>query len=530
MSYRDIRGHIEALEKENLLYRIKREINKNTELHPLVRWQYRGGLPDEARKAFLFENVVDSKGKRYEIPVGVAVYAGSKRIYAIGLDCEVNEIPIKWEKALSNPIEAVVVSSGPVHEEIHTGEELRKEGGGLDEFPVPISTPGFDNAPYLTAGNLVTKDPETRVRNVGNYRAQIKARGKVGIFWGSLGQDAYIHWLKCKEKGVKVLEAALIIGAPPVVGYTAAQKVARGVDEFSISGALAGNPLHLVKCKTVDIEVPADAEIVFEGVIPTDYLEPEGPFGESHGHMNPRILNPYFEVTAITHRKKPIFTSWISQLTPSESSIIKKCSYDYLFYRYLKNERRVHSVSRVVMHEPMTNLRKVIIVQLDKPTQAETWRALQATITRDPGVGKIVIAVDKDIDPDNLDAVFWAMAFRMNPIRDVRIIDHRLPSTGPPFKIGEFLAEMSRTDDSALLMDATLKEPYPPVSLPKKEYMERAKEIWEELGFPKITPQNPWFGYSLGQWDDEVEEEARLAVQGEHYITGAKLAGRKVKV
>ena len=177
--YRDLREHVEALEKNNKLVRIKREINKDTELMPLVRWQFRG-LPEEERKAFLFENVTDANGKRYGVPVLVASNAASRDVYAIGLMCKPEEIPEKWAEARRCPIEPRIVNDGPVHEEIHIGEKLL-EHEGLSEFPVPISTPGFDNAPYITAGNWVTKDPDTGIRNVGTYRGMIKSQTRTGI-------------------------------------------------------------------------------------------------------------------------------------------------------------------------------------------------------------------------------------------------------------------------------------------------------------------------------------------------------------
>jgi 4-hydroxy-3-polyprenylbenzoate decarboxylase len=142
-------------------------------------------------------------------------------------------------------------------------------------------------------------------------------------------------------------------------------------------------------------------------------------------------------------------------------------------------------------------------------------------------VGKIIIAVSEDIDPSNLDAVLWSLAYRMRPAEDTAIVKNRNKAHGPPFDMSG--KRITGAIDSALLIDATLKEPFPPVSLPKKEYMERAKGIWEELGLPALKPQSPWYGYSLGQWSEELEEEGRLAVEGKYYLTGEKLKQRKVR-
>jgi len=530
--YKDLQEHLVVLEEKGLLVRVKREMNKDTEIHPLVRWQYRGGIPDQERKAFLFENVIDAKGKKYSIPVAVGALAGSSAIYCTGMNCNPEDVPGVWEKATANLIEPVMVEHGASQEEIHMGDELLKEGGGFDELPIPISTPGWDNAPYTTCSHWFTKDPETGILNVGNYRGQIKGRAKVGIFPCGLGQDVFVHWEKCKKLG-KPLEAALVIGAPPAVSYAAVQKLPYGVNEVAVAGGLVGEPIRMVKCKTVDLEVPAEAEVVIEGLISTEYLEPEGPFGESHGYMHPRQLNPFMEVTAITHKKNPVLVSFISQVTPSESSVIKKLGYEPLFFDYLKNQLRIKSVTRVVMHEPLTNLRKLIVIQMNNPSEVDIWRALHGTATFHQGVGKIVVAVDQDIDPENMDAVFWAMCYRMKPHQDIEVIRGMVKGHAPPFSgASDSIDKAGYSDpanESSLLINAVLKQPFPPISLPKKEYMENAKKIWEELGLPELKPASPWYGYSLGQWDEELEAEADLAVRGEHYKTGDKLNAMQVK-
>jgi 4-hydroxy-3-polyprenylbenzoate decarboxylase len=531
--YRDLHEHLELLEWKGLLIRVTREINKDTELHPLVRWQYRGGIAEEDRKAFLFENVTDAKGRKYDIPVVVGALAANPEIYCTGIGCSREEVGEIWEKALASPIASVTVDKAPAQEVVIMGDDLDKEGNGTDRFPIPISTPGFDNAPYSTCSHWLTKDSEAGIRNVGNYRGQMKGRRRVGLFPSGLGQDIQVHWEKCKAKGVP-LEAALVIGAPPVVSYASVQKVPRGVDEIAVAGGLIGEPIPVVKCKTVDIEVPADAEIVIEGKISTDFLEPEGPFGESHGYMHPRQINPYMDVTCITHKRNPIFVSWISQVTPSESSVVKKVGYEPMFLNHLKNACSIKTINRVVLHEPLTNLRKFLIIQMDKPSESEVWRALFSATSFHQGVGKIVVTVDMDIDPENLDAVVWAMCYRMRPHLDVQIARGFEKGHAPPFVGASETTDIASLHDpaneSALLINAILKEPYPPISLPKKEYMENAKRIWEELGLPELTPQAPWYGYSLGQWDEELEKEAERAVRGDYFITGDSQTKLRVKV
>jgi len=535
MAYSDIHEHLKRLEASGLLRRIDRRINKDTELHPLVRWQYRGGMAEEDRKAWLFENVTDAKGRSYKFPVVVGALAGNRAIYFTGMDCKnAEETDQKWKHALTNPIAPVLVENAPCQEEVYIGDELDKEGNGLDKFPVPISTPGFDNAPYTTCSHWVTKDLDTGIQNIGNYRGQIKSPRRVGVFPSGLGQDIFLHWKKAQAKG-EHLPAALVLGAPPVVSYVAVQKVAYGIDEIGIAGGLAGEPIRMTRCKTVDLVVPADAEIVVEGFLNTEWIEPEGPFGESHGYMHPRQVNPFMEVSAITHRKKAIYVSWLSQLTPSESSCIRKIGYDQLMLAHLRDGCRITSVLRVEMHEPLTNTYKLVIIQMRRPNEAEVWRALHAACSFHPGVGKIVVAVDEDIDPADEAAVFWAMCYRMKPDRDVHIVPGMEKGHAPPFHYKheqhgtDVVSYHLPADESSMLCNAIQKEPFPPISLPKREFMEHARKLWEEMGLPELKPKRPWYGYSLGQWDDELDEEARLAVQGRYFETGEKQAGQRKK-
>ena len=166
----DFQAHLAALEAQGLLVRVDRPINKDTELHPLVRWQFQGGLAEDQRRAFLFTNVVDSAGRRYDIPVAVGALAASPQIYAVGMGRPVEEIEAAWVRAIANPIPPVAVSDPPCQAVVIKGDELRGPGRGLARLPVPISTPGFDAAPYLTATLCVTRDPDTGIQNMGTYR------------------------------------------------------------------------------------------------------------------------------------------------------------------------------------------------------------------------------------------------------------------------------------------------------------------------------------------------------------------------
>jgi 4-hydroxy-3-polyprenylbenzoate decarboxylase len=521
--YPDLHDHLERLESEGLLIRVKQPVDKDQEMHPLVRWQFRGGIKEKDRKAFLFEKPVDAKGKLYDIPVAIGILAANRRIYGIGLGCDPTQVNQLWAEAKANPIAPVEVpaDTAPVHEVVYQGDDLQVTGQGVDGIPVPISTPGWDNAPYISAAHFITRDPDNGIHNIGTYRAMIKAPDRIGCNPSlELGQGIYVHWEKYRALGEK-MPAALCIGGVPAISYVAAQKLNYDVDEFAVAGGLVKAPIRVVKAKTVPLMVPADAEIIIEGWVNTEWVEPEAPFGESHGHVNPKEYNPYMEVTAITRRKKAILCSIISQVTPSESSVIKKMAYEPLYLDHLKNVLGVKSVIRVMLHEPLTATQKLTVIQMRKPSQAEVWRALMGAVAFRPSMSKIVIAVDDDIDPENMDAVFWALGYRSQPHRDVQIIRGT--------DIGHAPRHDARgsADDSCLLWDATLKETFPPISLPKKEYMERARTLWEKLGLPKLEPESPWYGYSLGDWNPELDEEAKLATAGEFWQTGKKIAAER---
>ena len=505
-AYPDLHDHLKALDERGLLVTVDREMNKDTEIHPLVRWQFRGGLEESERRAFLFTNVVDSAGRRFDIPLAVGVLAANRDIYRTGIGCELDEIESTWNRAVSAPVEPVEICDAPCQEIVIEGAALDAPGQGLDGIPVPISTPGWDNAPYTTLSQYITKDPDTGIQNMGNYRGQIKGPRRMGMNPSlELRPGIYVHWEKYRDRGER-MPAAVVLGAPPAVTFTSAVKLPETVDELQVAGALAGAPINVVRAKTVDLLVPAEAEIVVEGYIDTEYLEPEAPFGESHGHVNLQEYNAYMDVTCITRRQDAVLTSIISQVTPSESSLIKRLAYEPMFTRHLREHLGIKGVIRVSMHEPLTNIRKLIVVVCARDmAPTEIWRALYGAASLHRAAGKYVIAVNDDIDPTDADAIFWAMAYRANPALDVEILKHRDQGHGPR-------SARNGGEDASVLFDATLKEEFPPLSLPKKEYMENARRIWDELGLPELKPKMPWYGYSLGEWDDEFEVMARRAV------------------
>jgi len=523
--YRDVREYLNQLETAGKLLRVKQPINKDTELHPLVRLQYRG-LPEAERKAFLFENVHDLQGRKFDMPVAVACYAGSLDIYALGMQCKKEEIFAKWTRAQSHPIDPVEVGSAPCQERVIGGDELKQKG--LDLLPVPISTPGFDNGPYTTSSHFVSRDPETGQFNLGNYRGQIKAPDRIGCFAGNFA-GLRMHWNKCRSRK-QPLEVAIAIGVPPNLSYAAVARIPPETSEYAVAGGISGEPVELVRCKSVNLLVPAQSEIIIEGIMPTDESEWEGPFGEFPGYMAHEGLGFFVNVSCITMRKHPIYVAFLSQFPPSESSKIRGVGAEGVARQRLI-AAGMDNVLDVALHESGGSW-GYMVVKIRQRSE-EDFDKIIGALRLGADVGKVLVVVDEDIDARDPDAVNWALSFRIQPHRDVKIVESGTmgldPSVVPPEEWTETRGAVVKKGRSTVLaIDATRPWPYKPTSLPKREFMERALELWQRLELPPLHLKRPWYGYELGHWSERNREEAELALQGKHFEIGKRASrGRR---
>ncbi len=523
--YRDLREYLKALEESGKLRVVREEVNKDTQLHPLVRWQFRG-LDEPEWTGWLFERLTDLKGKKYDGKVATAIIGASREVYALGLQCRPEELNQRWAEAYRKPIEPTLVKSSeaPVKEVIHKGASLL-EHEGLYEFPIPMATNGWEPLPRLTALSWHTKDPETGILNVGTYNGLLT--GALRTSCRCAHNQLSVHWNKARQAG-KPLQAAAVIGAVPAVSMVSCAKIPYGISEHAIAGGLMKESLPVVKCETVDIEVPASAEIVLEGEIATDWLERDGASGEQTGYTMVGVQVYAFHIKCITHRRFPIWHDFISQMPPSESSTLRRIASEGSALNFLQRSCGIPEVKSVVHHH-CGGAYRICVIQMQDIAGVRThpsivWQALLACLSRTPHYPKVVIAVDEDIDPTNLESVFWAVSFCYQPHRDTRIIQGRgaaLDQSAFPYS-GEDVDDYQRyprsltspEGASAILMDATRKFAYTPISLPKQEYMEAAKELWEKMGLPKLKPVAPWYGKSLGIWPEEDEALAELGKQG----------------
>jgi 3-polyprenyl-4-hydroxybenzoate decarboxylase len=237
-------------------------------------------------------------------------------------------------------------------------------------------------------------------------------------------------------------------------------------------------------------------------------------------------------VTAIAHRRNPVFQAFLSQFPPSESSMIRGVGREGVLLKTLRVDQGMDNILGVAMHEP-TGSWGLTVIQLKEPQPGQVERIWAAITPRMRS--KWMVVVDDDIDPRDADSVNWALAFRWQPARHTQIVP--MPEMNLDPSIADPAEEDSRnpldqgeTRSSAMLIDATRKWPYPPTSLPTRPHMEHALAIWQEEGLPELQLKTPWFGVNLGYWPEERVEEARLAVEGRYYETGQKFEGMRVKV
>jgi len=527
--YQDLRAFLRALEKRGEMVRWDSPIDKDSELMPVYRLQFRG-LDEGAWKAFSYEQVVNAKGRRYDMPVVAGCYGASEDIFALGMGCNgPDEIYEKWHQAISHPIDPVIVKSGPVHEEVHLGSEIQELG--LDELPAPVEEPGFSGS-IRTSTPWITKDPETGVRNMGCYSGHFRARDRIQCGINPVSHTLLYHWRSAQRAG-KSLPAVIVVGVTPNLIISACTKVPYGVDELAVAGGIAGEPVELVKCKTVPLEVPANAEIVIEGEISTDIQEPYAAFGEYPGYMMGESWStPVMKVTAICHRKNAIFTPIVVGLPPGDSNIISRFCQGMVMHEFLKHGCKLPVLD--TYYHRMGASHNFLVIRIKKTYPSQPWEVLHAAASVNPAC-KWLIVVDEDINAKDLEMVTWALSYSMQPREDMQIISHRVgrldPSAALPSRPGDPQESFPGIlGASAVMIDATRKRPFPPVGFPRKEYMERAQDLWKSKGLPQLKLRSPWYGYELGRWTADDDENAQLLTKGEYLKVGEKMKKRQTQV
>ena len=475
-----IQHFIDELEKAGELKRVKTEVDTNLEIAEILRRvSYTDG------PAVLFENV-----RNYEIPVLGNAFGSIKRL-EIGLetkdfseigqrivDMTKMEIPSGvFNKIRKLPELSKMSESFPKLEKSGPVTDIINNSPTFDKIPILKSWPK-DAGKFITFGLVATKHPETGVRNLGVYRIQIIDDTHALMHWQKHKRGAAHHDL-LKEKNNKI-EAAIIIGGEPATVFSAVAPVPEGLDKYLFAGITRKKGIKTVKCKTIDLEVPANAEIVFEGYVDAMDVRGEGPFGDHTGYYTPKEPFPTFTLTGIMQRKNPVYLTTVVGKPILEDAYIGKV----IERSFLPLIKMLHPEVVDFSMPPAGWFQGLAIVSIKKryPGQAKKvmmglWGMGQLALT------KIIVVVDSDINVHNVNEVIWAITTRSDAARDTIIINNTPTDTLDP-------ASPKVNLGSKLGIDATQKT--------LEEGFER--EIQEEVKVDESTKEmvdSKWSNYGI---------------------------------
>jgi 2,5-furandicarboxylate decarboxylase 1 len=416
MPFRDLRDFLSFLEQKGELLRTRKPVDVKYEISSYIR-----KTSDERGPALLFENV-----NNFNMPVLGGVFATRERAF-LALETSPQEYVNKFQNALERLVPPKLVSSAPCKEVIHTGSSV-----DLTQLPIPIFSER-DPAPFITLGLSISRDPKSGGKNTSIYRLQLKGRNRLGIMAQHL-----VRQLTEAETLGKGLPIAIAIGTDPVIPLATQWMAPYGTDEMALAGALRGEPVEVVKAETIDLEVPATAEIVIEGNVLPNIREEEGPFGEVSGYYTPANPKPLIEVSAITHRKNPIFQAALTGMPTTENHILKQLPLEATFYWMLKKE--FPGVTAV--HFPAAGTVGMISVIAMKQAYECEARNVIATMFGSRR-NKITIVVDHDVDIYDMEKVLWAIATRTQADEDIVIFPRLVATAMDPsvrkFRVGSSL-------------------------------------------------------------------------------------------
>jgi UbiD family decarboxylase len=461
-----LRTLIDILEQKQRVRRIKRTVDRGWEPGCLAKWVFQA-LPEDQRFGLICEDVAGS-----EFAFATGILGSSREAYATALGIEPDEINEKWVDALLHPREPVVVSKAASQEVVRRGAEAK-----LSDLPIPVWTPGKDVAPYITSP-VITKNAETGVQNIGVYRTQVRDDHTVVINLNAAGQGTRNTRTYTDHK--KPAPIAWIVGAESAIALASAAKLPYGVNEVTAAGGLTGAPIELVKAKTIDLLVPANAEFIIEGEVIPGEIGTEGPFGEFAGYMGAPGPRPVARITAITHRNQAIYYAFTSQMPPSESTIIQGLTNAGVILKQLRYDIGEPTVTDVCIDLNYGGAMGHVIIAMD-PRDAAHSKRLGNLVANMTSLKRVTV-VNSDVDIRDAEHMDWALNARFNPGTDLSIVEagqfgHMDPSVR---------SEGGRPGPATkLVIDATQKLDAGPFSLPGKDYMMRALETWKAEGLPE---------------------------------------------
>ncbi|HZR98413.1 MAG TPA: UbiD family decarboxylase [Chloroflexota bacterium] len=392
-----MRAFLEELARRGALEHIGAELSPRYEIPYAMVWHDRRGGP-----ALQFDRVAG-----YDVPVVANLFGRRERIaWALGLDGPAALLDAT-ASLLSQPrLPVAATGPAPVQEVVH--DQAPDLPGTL-----PVLTHHADDAyPYLTSAVAIGRDPDGGPRGVGIHRVAVKGPREIGIYLNNPPLGAFAA--RARERG-EPLEVALVLGASPAVTLASVVPVDPGEDKLALAGALGGRAIPLTRCRTLDVEVPADAEIVVECLVYPDRREPEGPFGETTGYYC-TFESPVGEVRAITHRARPLYHAF----APFSREVSELSS----FSQELRHLPALRAEFPGVRRLRYKHLGGVAVVQIAKEREDDGLAVLRRVLALGRGL-KLAIAVDEDVDPEDDWLVEWAIATRAQPDRGLVVLENQ---------------------------------------------------------------------------------------------------------
>ncbi|MGH6945742.1 MAG: UbiD family decarboxylase [Kiloniellales bacterium] len=495
MSYRSLRDFIERLEKSGRLARVTAPVSTALEMTEIQTRLLAEGGP-----AVLFEKPTDADGRAHDMPVLVNLFGTVERV-AWGMGREPHELrevgetlaslrqpepPEGFRDAIAKlPLLKTVMTMKPRTVGKAPCQEVVLQGREIDLGALPIQTcwPG-EPAPLITWPLIVTRGPEEKRReddyNLGIYRLQVLGRDRTVMRWLKQRGGAQQH-ARWKKRRREPFPAAAVIGADPGTIVAAVTPLPDTLSEYHFAGLLRGERLELVDCKTQPLKVPAEAEIVIEGEVSLTETAPEGPYGDHTGYYNAVEEFPVFKVTAITRRRQPIYLSTFTGRPPDEPSILGQALNEVFVPLFQQQFPEIVDF----WLPPEACSYRVAVVSIRKAYAGHAKRAMLAvwSYLRQFMYTKWVIVVDEDIDARDWKEVVWAISTRMDPARDITVIENT------PIDYLDFASPVSGLG-SKIGLDATSKWPGETTRewgrkiRMEREIVERVTKRWSDYGLP----------------------------------------------
>lgn len=481
MSYRDLREFIEALDKAGELKRIPFAVDPRLEITEFADRAVKTGGP-----ALLFE-----KPKGYSAPVLINAYASKRRMeIALGVanvqelaDRITEYLEMKMPQGLIGKLKMLpklaemgaffpkIVDRGPCQ------EVIKKDNFSLLDFPVLTCWPQ-DGGPFITLPMVFSKNPLNGKRNCGMYRMQVYDERTTGMHWQTHKQGAE-HYRRLAREGQQTrMEVAVAIGGDPAAMYSAILPMPPDIDEMMIAGFIRNKPVEMVKCQTVDLEVPAYSEIVLEGYVNLGELRTEGPFGDHTGFYSLADEYPVFHVTCVTHRKDPIYATTIVGPPPMEDFYMG-AAIERIFLPLLRMTLPevvdMHLPAEGVFHNLMlVSIRKSYPMQARKVMHA-IWGLGQAMFT------KCIVVVDHDVDVQNVSEVAWKALNNIDPERDIEFVRGPVDSLDHASRMPNWGSKMG-IDATRKWPEEGFTRPWPDVITMPGDIKSRVDAMWKKAG------------------------------------------------